>query len=702
MKLRIPALYRDAVPRNWGTARRIAVSHPALDCRALEVLLAFALFAVAGEAAVITATPGRAVLLAEQWAHPKTRRVEGVTRLRLRTRTVWIAETPAAIPSRSIEHLFVDGAQALGRDPAHEVVGSFAGTCLCAGQRARGHWFDGFCAGADRLVTLEPAAVAAAFPDQAQRIGKRDVPFVTFARRRLKVRSDKRDEFLGPEQIAEARDQLGTGWASGRMGTPVLSFHLTPMQKRYLAIKRMAIRKGFNKFLLLKYRRGGFTTLEQALSYRMVATRPACHVTTLAHTDDNTRRIFRIASLFHARDSEAPRAITDSRTALELENGSYFFIGTAGGKGSSRGDTLQRVHGSECARWCKTNHEQVRVEDLIAGLVGAASHGEIVLETTPNGREWFCQTYTEAKQGQNDWYPIFLPWFRDPGNVARPGTYSEEEIRDTLTEEERNLKLSIPQIAFRRAIRKAYKKLTPQEYPEDDVSCFLTSGVCYFDTERLLWLVAKLPEYERKHLPGGYEVVWEEPKAGLEYCAGCDTSEGIPGCDPNGVGVVRRDNGAQVAAVHGLFNPRTLAEHAIRLSKRYNEALLGIERQNHGHAVLQKVEELGYARPHFRGGPLFYCHEGADLRSSRPGWDTSAITRPQLLDTLSDMLDADTSWVRDRDFVDECLTFRKQTTGDFEADPGSHDDRVILWGIAQQMRKQRRHRGRLTILPGEL
>lgn len=479
-------------------------------------------------------------------------------------------------------------------------------------------------------------------------------------------------------------------WIRTKTGD-VVPFNVNPIQHRYIAKKRAEAarlrRAGLpSKFLLLKYRRGGFTTLEQGTSYAFASTRPNVQCVTLAHTKDSTTRIFRMVKLFQERNPDPPKH-RENANELEFTGlNSLHFIGTAGGKGFGRGDTLQRVHGSEVSKWCEGPEQLEKVDDLVAGLAEAASHGEVVLETTPNGVEWFCHKYREAKKKQNDWVPIFLPWFEDRTNRAT--VYDQAEILDTLTDRERFLMeqrgLDCGQIAWRRAKVKDLKKLFPQEYPEDDETCFLLSGRPFFDNEKILNMLEMTPEYERKHVPGGYIVIWEKPQKGVEYVLGADTSEGIPGGDSSGYGVLRRDTGDQVASLHGIFKPHVLAGHIAVAHKLYNDCIVGVERENHGHSVLNSLRTLGLYRDINIGGRLFY------FAPEREGWSTNGETRPIMLDELAVAVEQGEMKVRDRDFLSECLTFRMQDNGKFEADPGCHDDTVMKWAIAWQMRKYRK------------
>ena len=69
----------------------------------------------------------------------------------------------------------------------------------------------------------------------------------------------------------------------------------------------------------------------------------------------------------------------------------------------------------------------------------------------------------------------------------------------------------------------------------------------------------------------------------------------IIGVDPAGGGargdyacaqVIERFSGMQCAELLGHFTPRELAQWVTRLGREYCDALIAVERNNHGHAVL--------------------------------------------------------------------------------------------------------------------
>lgn len=528
-----------------------------------------------------------------------------------------------------------------------------------------------------------------------------------------------RKETLSFARVARENLQIRT------MDNRVTPFVLRRLQKRYLARKRLARMRGDQpRFLLLKYRRGGYTTLEQGLSYFMATRNRNVTVMTLAQDGDTTSRIFRIAKLMHERDPKAPKIKGPGHsTRLEFPGiNSLFYIGTAAGRAVARGDTLSRVHWSEVAWSCLGFNQHIKQRDILTGISEAASQGEMVLETTPNGSELFRELYMDAKMGKNEWTPIFLPWFSDLSNQDVCSADEEAYILNSAgdPDEDRVRKaqhLTGGQVKWRRRKLRELKHLFYQEYPEDDETCWLVSGVPFFDPNVVLELrdfcrgpeliddphLGMIPKGCRP-LAGGYEIEYKPPQHGRTYCMGVDSSEGIPGCDRSGLGVMERETGEQVFSLHGLFNPRVLAHHAVRVSKLYNEALVGIERENHGHAVIQKCIDLGLERSHNRGGSLYFHSlakaQYGERTVSKAGWSTNAITRPLMLEGLRDWLETDGALARvfDRQMLQECMTFRMQDNGSFEHDPGCHDDSIVKWAIANQMRVVNWRRAQMHVM----
>ena len=85
------------------------------------------------------------------------------------------------------------------------------------------------------------------------------------------------------------------------------------------------------------------------------------------------------------------------------------------------------------------------------------------------------------------------------------------------------------------------------------------------------------------------------------YIIAADPAEGDPNSDPSAATVIRKDTWEEVAHLHGQFEPTAFAGYLALLSTTYNHAEIIPERNNHGHAVIVALHELGaaiYRNPH--------------------------------------------------------------------------------------------------------
>lgn len=475
----------------------------------------------------------------------------------------------------------------------------------------------------------------------------------------------------------------------------VIPFKLNGMQRSYEAKKHLAVARGAKPwYIVLKYRQGGITTFEQAVSYRRVVTQRHQNVITFAQTREKTAEIFEIVRRFYEKDPHAPvrRGVGNAHFLDFPILGSKFSITTAGSASGGRGGTYQRVHWSEVAHSCKGPDQLEKQREVLVGFQEACALGEIVLESTPYGAELFRLLYMEAKQGKNDYTPIFIPWYDDDQNaIACADPDEEKAVMTSLDQKEAALvelhKLTAAQIKWRRAKIRAVGPLFKQEHPEDDESCFLLTGSCYFNQEFILGLLDLIPDYldagysgptAVAHVPGGYAVCWEERNPSEKYVIAADTSLGQRDSDPCGFGVVKHSTGEQVYAEHGLFTPEQLAVRLVAASARYNGAIVGVERDGTGHAVLERLKMLK-----FWGRARVYHAE-----DDKAGWNTNGQTRPVMLDQLAQVLYNADIPIRDRQLLSECLTFNKQKDGGFAADSGSFDDCVMKWAIAYEIRRR--------------
>ncbi|ELT92267.1 hypothetical protein CAPTEDRAFT_111675 [Capitella teleta] len=117
------------------------------------------------------------------------------------------------------------------------------------------------------------------------------------------------------------------------------------------------------------------------------------------------------------------------------------------------------------------------------------------------------------------------------------------------------------------------------------------------------------------------------------------------------------------------------------LGRYYHNALIGVERNNHGLTTLTKLKDLKY--------PNLYMETTVDQRSQkrtkRLGWQTTIKSKPLMIDHLAALLRDGESGICNRDTVAECQTYVIEDNGATNAQEGCFDDRVISYAIAQQM-----------------
>ena len=230
------------------------------------------------------------------------------------------------------------------------------------------------------------------------------------------------------------------------------------------------------KDLVLKARQLGFSTYIQGEMFRRAVTETRTTMT-MAHDSETTQKLRRMADRFwsHCRIAgrQPARKYSNATLATYPDYDSTSVIATAGSKETGRGDTYTDFHGSEVAFW-------PNAEKIIAGAMQGGIP-DVILESTPNGAQgYFYGLCTEAMRGDGVWKLHFYPWWWDDGyrtalEAGETLEYSDEEA--ALIEKHG---LAPEQIKWRRRKQQELRGLFIQEYPEDPVTCFLTSGNSYF------------------------------------------------------------------------------------------------------------------------------------------------------------------------------------------------------------------------------
>jgi len=339
---------------------------------------------------------------------------------------------------------------------------------------------------------------------------------------------------------------------------------------------------------------------------------------------------------------------------------SSFYIGTAGQRSFGRGDTIHRAHLSEVAFWNNA-------PNIISGITEAVPlSGKIRIESTPFGRgNWFYDECQKAKAHESSYTFHFYPWWLNqeysaeylteedranlPPKIAELFLIPDAEFK--LTDEENDLvlknNLTIGQIKWRRYKVWDLGDLFVQEYPEDDVTCFLQSGRPVFRTVN----ISTQEPLVEKHF----------------YLGGLDGAEGIENGDRHCFSLIDPWTKPAKTVFEIVSNePIEIFDFKVsEICKKYS-VKLGVEKNGIGVAHCQKLRDLG-----------------VDFEE----WETTSASRPLMLVELEEALR--------KDELRECYLEAKNEFLDMVYDEknrpthtsGKHDDRVFSRAIAWQMRK---------------
>src|SRR5581483_6481183 len=439
--------------------------------------------------------------------------------------------------------------------------------------------------------------------------------------------------------------------------------------------------------IVLKARQLGVSTYVAARFFINVITRPGTLAVQVAHDQRSAEEIFRIVHRFQENLPEGVRqgALMTSRANVRQivfpRMDSEYRVETAAGSNAGRGLTIHNLHCSEVAHW---PHDAA---NTLASLRAAVPpHGEIVLESTPDGAGGCF--YQEWQQANASGYTRhFFPWWFENTYVTEPNGALE------VTKEEEELVkrhyLNNAQLAYRRLLRAGFRGLAPQEFAEDPVSCFLASGDCVFDVSiielRLPQCGEPLEWRDNRRV-----MIWWPPQPGHQYIMGVDPAGGGTEGDYACAQVIDRSSGMQCAELHGHFPPRELSSRVAALGHEYNCALVAVERNNHGYGVLAHLGSTdAYSRIYERNG--------------QAGWPTTAATRPAMIENFAAILADAPQLFHSPRLLQECRTFVRRADGNSGANSGAHDDCVMAMAIALEVRKEQIGRGReFTLEVGSL
>ena len=392
--------------------------------------------------------------------------------------------------------------------------------------------------------------------------------------------------------------------------------------------------------------------------------------------------------------SNAKEIIIKSPAFKDKEATASYRLYTAGSPEAGRGTTPTIAHLSEVAFW---QHD----EKILAGLfqgISQAEGTEVILESTANGAQGeFYRLWRGAVAGENEYVPIFLPWFITPEYRREAPEGMELTIEEEKLQEKYDL--DIDQLYWRRLkIAEGGELKFKQEYPASADEAFIVSGSNVFNVERLDALVPR-PHLRRSEWDPASKMIdesregnlyiydypsWDEP-----YVIGADVALGV-GQDYSAAIVM--DTKYKIVAHYrnNRIDPSQWGELLFYLGRYYNNALLAVESNSMGIATLQKLDSMEYINLYRQTKIANVLNEEGE----RLGFRTTSATKPAIVGNLKNLIENEEIMIPSPQIIQEMKDYIATDTGKTEAAPGCYDDSVIALAICAEV--MRTHWDRLT------
>lgn len=375
-----------------------------------------------------------------------------------------------------------------------------------------------------------------------------------------------------------AADCLRIRTKSGEIKPLILNSVQIDLVKRFEAQMK---RQGFARFIILKARQQGLSTLIEALNLWWAIFHRGFKGLVLTHLDSATQELFEMTRRYydHLPDFFKPRAYRDSVHELNFRGiDSAIKTATAGSRNAGHGSTFQGVHWSEVSR----SKNQL---DMVKGVLQTVplEQGTFVfLESTANGLgDFFHESWLGAVRGDNGYEPVFYAWFETPEYRL-----SAEDIDFTTEEREYQALYGIDdeQLAWRRykilnmsgGSDAANLKMFREQYPSTPDEAFQSDEFSFISPES----VAAAMQPEVSFEPVGAVVIGIDP-----------ARQG-----KNGTGVVVRQ-GRVVLSVERwkLDNTMDIAGRVARLIDKWQPDGVFVDVIGVGAGMYDRLNELGYS-----------------------------------------------------------------------------------------------------------
>ena len=480
------------------------------------------------------------------------------------------------------------------------------------------------------------------------------------------------------------------------------------------------------RIIILKARQMGFSTYTEADCFHQTVTNKMFNSTIIAHEEQASQNLYNMFKRYYEnlpevltpmrKRNNAKELLFENPTTDDLEKRrnpglqSSVKVATAKNTATGRSQTINYLHASEVAFWDNP-------KETFTGLlqcVPRTANSTIIMESTANGvGDYFYDMWQNAVAGNNDFVPLFFPWFemndyqipfvddeeREKFISEVEYTFKDQEGRTIYTEEKEIMMehgVSYEQLKWRRwCINNncgGDVEQFHQEYPCTPDEAFIASGRPRFATSVLKQYRKQCTEGDVGRLEekngniifvpdkNGDVEIWQHPKENEYYCIGADVAEGLITGDFSVAYV--GDNDFNVCMRYRThIDPDLFGKEIVKIAKYYNDAYVGCENNNHGLTTLKAIQNEDYWN-------IFFTKtydKIADTISQKVGWSTNNRTKPLMINKLAEYIRNKWLGIKDRILIQECFTYVIDDKGATNAQEGCHDDTVMALAILLQV-----------------
>ena len=410
--------------------------------------------------------------------------------------------------------------------------------------------------------------------------------------------------------------------------------------------------------IILKARQLGISTLTAGYSLWLMNFHADKNILVIATKQEVAKNLVTKVRVMHKMmpDWLKQGCVEDNKLSLRYKNGSQIkAISSTGDAG--RSEALSLLVMDEAAFIANID------EIWGASQQTLATGGKCIALSTPNGMgNWFHQTWTGAEEGTNKFNFIKLHWTVHPD---RGDTWRDDQ-----------------------------DKLLGPEMAAQECDCdFISSGQSVIPANIIKEYQdsIKIQPIEKRYSDAMW--VWSQPKQNKKYIISADVARG-DGSDFSAFHIIDIEELEQVAEFKAKVDTTRYANILMSVGTEYNDAILVVENNNVGWAVLQVLLDREYRNLFWQKRDMKYIdaksqHTNRYRREEKnqiPGFTTSMKSRPLIIDKLSKFIREKEIKINSIRLIDELYVFIFNN-GRAEALKGYNDDLVMSLAIGLWIRE---------------